>query len=214
MALPRSLRTLAQRLTVLAFAGWSASACSFHSSASFQTGTSTPEGQVREKRAAQHDDDQVRHRRRVRVRADKDIARIDRETQERVANAEREAAEQERAADEEAAAARQRAAEAAEAERQREASQPSAAITPAKRRIELSRTVKDNSTDPAKVHLEELPADQRATRINSEIDQNTVEKKIEIRKRLSQNKADILIAAERKRNEVREALKKEASEKP
>jgi colicin import membrane protein len=212
MALPLSLRTLAQRLTVLAFAGWSASACSFHSSASFQTGTSTPKGQVREERAAE--DDQVRHRRPVRVRADEDIARIDRETQERVADAEREAAEQERATDEEAAAARQRAAEAAEAERQREASQPSAAITPAKRRIELSRTVKDNSTDPAKVHLEELPADQRATRINSEIDQNTVEKKIEIRKRLSQNKADILIAAERKRNEVREALKKEASEKP
>jgi hypothetical protein len=232
--------TLSQQLTsLLALLGLSAGGCSFHGS--FQTGTTTSEGQAHEQahETAGHersDADVEARRARARRNADQEIAKIDREARERVAQAEREAAEQERAAEEEAERARQQAAQA-ERERQQAdaAGQPQATAqtasggTPAagdqnaptasagtntKHRIDLSRTLRDKTTDPARANLEPVTPNERLTRINSEIDHSALEKKSVIHSRLTQNKADILIAAERKRNAIRVALKQEASEKP
>jgi hypothetical protein len=47
-----------------------------------------------------------------------------------------------------------------------------------------------------------------------EISADSDEKKAAIRKKLEQNKADILVAAERKRNEIQAQMKRDAQQKP
>jgi hypothetical protein len=149
-------------------------------------------------------------------RADERVAQIDRETQERVAQAERDAAEDERKAEEEAARARE-AARAEEEQRAKAAAESQAAASGTQGTRELRR--KQTSTFIHKSgDAEAAPADNdlegAIRRRNGEIDQTVVVRKTEIRKKLDRTKADILVAAERKRSEVQAQLKEDATKQP
>ena len=153
-------------------------------------------------------------------RADERIATIDRETQERVAQAERDAADEERRAEEEAARAREQA-RAEEEQRARDAaakqaeSQAAASGTQGGRELKRkqSGTFIHNGGD-AQATQAQPDVEGALHRRNGEIDETVVMRKTEIRKKLDRTKADILIAAERKRNEVHAQLKEDAAKQP
>jgi hypothetical protein len=149
-----------------------------------------------------------RERQRRQAEADANLARIERETQERTAQAERDAAEQERAAEAESARARK------QAEENLKVSLGTAAMSPTGKTEGPSRTPLHKDPDRALPSGME-PRDQRALATkNDAITRAEAEKKAAIRKRLEQNKADILVAAEKKRNEVHAAIKADAEQKP
>lgn len=202
--------------------------CSFQGS--WQTGSGEPSSGGEAERAER------------RKRADRELDRIDRETRERVTRAEREAADEERKADEEAVNAGRRAVE--EHRRRREAQQaaaqpghtasetpqtttnappapaastPSAGDTRAStkvRRDDPGRMILHKPSASSDVSTDLSEADGQLTHQNDTISRDADGKKRVIRKKLEQNKADILVAAERKRNEVRAALKEDAKQKP
>ena len=184
--------------------------CSVH--ASWQTGSSTSEGKVRQARAKSHDAHDAHAR--ERKRREQELERIDREAHERVKQAEREAAEQERAADAEAERERQAAAAEAERKRQEEdaAARAEAEATkkPALRRHGLPAGGTFGNADGKPQSGAQSALDAR----RAEIDKAMADKKVSIRQKLEQNKADILVAAERKRNEVQASIKDEAEAKP
>lgn len=229
--MPRPHRSLASSALL---AGWLVAGCpgcSFH--ASYETSTGESQRKVRAPRASapsarndrrtrpaagdavtpvpiaappahgdgssrREQDEAKRTEQRRRRQAEADAA-LERETRERVAQAEREAAEQERAAEAEAERARKQAAEA---------HKPAAASGE-------GRTLLHRDPDPSLPTgtARREPAD-RLTLVNREISKTELEKKAVIRKRLEQNKADILVAAERKRNEIHAQLKDDAEHKP
>lgn len=193
--------------------------CSYH--ASWESGSSTTsneEARAREPRAREpRAREPQRHRvhRDARGRnpeadaeakrgADERIAAIDRETQERVAQAEREAAEEERRAEEEAAKAR----EQARAEEEQRARDAQAAASGAQGGREMKKK-------PSGIFIHnQAGVDEAVKRRDGEIDSHVLVRKTEIRKKLDRTKADILVAAERKRNEVNAQLKEDAAKHP
>jgi hypothetical protein len=149
-------------------------------------------------------------------RAADDLAKIDRETADRIKQAEQDAADQERAADEEAERQRQQAQQEAE-QKQRDADAAAAAQAEAKpkvmRRAEKPGTVFHKNPNETQGELSKPLAEvleKRKGEINADNDQ----KKTAIHKKLEQNKADILVAAERKRNEIQAQMKQDAEPKP
>lgn len=157
----------------------------------------------------------------LRRRADERNAEIDRETQERVAQAERDAAEEERKADEEAARAKEQARaeeeQRARDEAAKQAEAPAATSgTQGTRELKRKQTAtfihKDGAAQPAATGGSDLEG--ALQRRNGEIDQSVVLRKQEIRKKLDRTKADILVAAERKRNEVQAQQKEDAAKQP
>ena len=189
--------------------------CSYH--ASFETGSSTSNEEAREREANPQAREQQRHRvhrdargrnpeadAESKRRADERIATIDRETQERVAQAEREAAEEERRAEEEAAKAR----EQARAEEEQRARDAQAAASGAQGGRELKK-----KQSGMFIHNQGA-VDEAVKKRDGEIDAHVVLRKTEIRKKLDRTKADILVAAERKRNEVNAQIKEDAAKQP
>lgn len=209
--LNRSVRRLAYQ--AVALGAWvavlpAAQGCSVH--ATWETGTTSNEGRVRNEPPPAQGDAAARERRR---RREEELARIDREAKERVKQAEREAAEQERAAEEEAERQRQQAAAEAEQKKQEEdaAAAAEAAKKPALRRhgeMAGGTFVSADGNPPSSA------AQSAFERRRAEIEQTTADKKLTIRRKLEQNKSDILVAAQRKRNEVQASMKDEAEAKP
>jgi hypothetical protein len=197
--LNRSVRKLAYQAASLGVLAVSAG-CSVN--ASWHAGTTTSEGEVRQERAQSHDDAEARARR----RREQELARIDREARERVAQAEREAAEQERAA--EAEAERQRQEAAAEAERKQKEEEAAAEAAKKRKRTLAGGAFVNADGSPQSGSQSALDA-RRA-----EIEKAMADKKVSIREKLEQNKADILVAAERKRNEVQASVKEEPAPAP
>ena len=209
--LDRSLRRLAYQAVTLG--AWvallpAAQGCSVH--ASWETGTTSNEGRVRNAPEHAHDDAGARERKR---RRQAELDRIDREARERVKQAEREAEEQERAAEEEAERERQQAA--AEAE-QKKRDEEAAAAAEASKKPALRRhgaSAGGNFVN-AEGNAQPSAAQSALDRKRAEIEQTAADKKLTIRRKLEQNKSDILVAAERKRNEVQATMKDEAEAKP
>jgi hypothetical protein len=149
-------------------------------------------------------------------RAADELAKVDQETAERVRQAEQDAADQERAADEQAERDRQKAQEEAD-QRQRDADAAAAAQAEAKpkvmRRADPPGTVFHKGPNDTQAELSK-PAMEVLERRKGEINASNDDKKTAIRKKLEQNKADILVAAERKRNSIQAQLKQDAEQKP
>jgi hypothetical protein len=203
--------------------------CSFHST--WETGSSTTSNEEARQEPPAHrhahgrdqpgcDGPDAERCEELKRRSDERVAQIDRETQERVAQAERDAADEERKADEEAARAREQA-RAEEEQRARDAaakqaeSQAAASGTQGTRELKRKQTAtfihNGGEAQPAAGGSDLEGALQRR---NGEIDQTVVLRKQEIRKKLDRTKADILVAAERKRNEVQVQMKEDAAKQP
>jgi hypothetical protein len=157
---------------------------------------------------------------------------IDRETQEREAQADADARRQEEEADAEATRQRKQAEDEA-AQRQREAENPAAQQPPPERHFQgdgsrdaLANAVakqpiagsgdvaapRQGQTEaPATIERRKIDLKQALERQQSQIDKDNAEKKSKIKKALGRTKADILVAAQRKRNEVHASLKEAAS---
>jgi hypothetical protein len=149
-------------------------------------------------------------------RAADDLAKVDRETADRVRQAEQDAADQQRAADEEAERQRQQAQADAE-QKQRDADAAAAAQAEAKptamRRADKPGMVFHKGPNDTRGELSKPVADVLEKR-KGEINADNDEKKAAIRKKLEQNKADILVAAERRRNEIQAQMKQDPEPKP
>ena len=165
---------------------------------------------------------------------------IDRETHDREAQAEADARRQEEEADAEAARQRKQAEEeSAQREREAEAQagqQPSSApgtpsaATPPPRTFQSNRGSIAAAVDKQTIATEGTPAPRQGQvetpapverrksdlrealqRRQNQIDQENAEKKERIKKALGRTKADILVAAQKKRNEVHASLKEAAA---
>jgi hypothetical protein len=200
--LNRSVRKLAYQAAALGVLA-AVEGCSVH--ASWQAGSSSSGGEVRPERSPEQNDAEARAR--ARKRHEQELARIDREARERVAQAERDAAEQERAA--EAEAERQRQEAAAEAERKQK-EEEEAAKKAALRRHGATAGGSFVNADGSPQSGAQSALDAR----RAEIEKAMADKKVSIRQKLEQNKADILVAAERKRNEVQASVKEEPAQSP
>jgi Skp family chaperone for outer membrane proteins len=196
-----ALRT---RLSIALCLGFAGAGCSVN--AHFQAGTTAgnANGKAREARPSNSDETAARERTRRR-RAHEDMERIDRESRERMAQAEHEAAEKERAAEAEAERDRQQAA--ADAEQRKHDAEAAAKADKAQK--PMQRRAATNRFDMGTQNATGPGTDEVFERRNTEIAQSADEKKAAIRKRLEQNKSDILVAAERKRTAVQESLKDE-----
>jgi len=205
----RSVRRLTQQgaaLGALLAVLPAAEGCSVH--ASWQTGSSTSERPVRQERARTHDDAEARAR--ARKRREQELERIDREARERVKQAERQAEEQERAAEADAERERQEAERAAaEAERKRQEEEAAAAAEGAKKPALRRHGVSAGGTFVNADGKPQSGAQSAQDARRAEIEKAMADRKVAIRQKLEQNKADILVAAERKRNEVQASLKAE-----
>jgi colicin import membrane protein len=207
--MPRSTTTRTRVLFTLSLGMMCAGAlpsagCSVH--AGFQAGTTSGSGRTSSARPKSSDDAREARERARRRRADEDMARIDREAKERVAEAEREAAEREREAEAEAQREREQAAADAE-QRKREAAEAAAKQAATKKRRATTGRFDMGTPDADK-------GDDVFERRTTEIKSSEDEKKAAIRKKLEQNKSDILVAAERKRSAVQESLKDQPEKKP